>query len=127
MNTTVWKYCVDYGQFQLDLPIDSEILSLQMQDGRPKLWVFVRPHNRTVTRYFQMLMTGSHNAPISRRYIGTVLDGLLVWHLFETLPPITNSDPFTNKNEFVGWPGDGSGLDDLADYNQNEANDYQNE
>lgn len=26
-----------------------------------------------------------------------------------------------------GWPGDGSGEDDLADYNQNEANDYLNE
>lgn len=23
-----------------------------------------------------------------------------------------------------GWPGDGSGTDDLADYNANEANDY---
>jgi hypothetical protein len=22
------------------------------------------------------------------------------------------------------WPGDGSGMDDLEDYNQNEANDY---
>ena len=24
----------------------------------------------------------------------------------------------------TGWPGDGSGEDDLADYNQNEADDY---
>jgi NTP pyrophosphatase (non-canonical NTP hydrolase) len=27
----------------------------------------------------------------------------------------------------VGWPGDGSGLDDLADHNANEADDYRNE
>ena len=27
----------------------------------------------------------------------------------------------------VGWPGDGSGTDDLADYNQNEAYDYMGE
>lgn len=26
-----------------------------------------------------------------------------------------------------GWPGDGSGEDDLADYNANEADDYANE
>jgi len=26
-----------------------------------------------------------------------------------------------------GWPGDGSGEDDLADFNANEANDYLNE
>jgi hypothetical protein len=29
--------------------------------------------------------------------------------------------------ELHGWPGDGSGEDDFADYNQNEANDYTNE
>jgi hypothetical protein len=27
----------------------------------------------------------------------------------------------------AGWPGDGSGMDDLADYNQNEADDYRDE
>ena len=26
-----------------------------------------------------------------------------------------------------GWPGDGSGMDDLADFNANEAMDYTNE
>lgn len=26
-----------------------------------------------------------------------------------------------------GWPGDGSGEDDLADYNANEADDYRDE
>jgi hypothetical protein len=32
-------------------------------------------------------------------------------------------DPY----EFIGWPGDGSGLDDLADFNANEADDYRDE
>lgn len=27
----------------------------------------------------------------------------------------------------MGWPGDGSGEDDLADFNANETNDYLNE
>lgn len=27
----------------------------------------------------------------------------------------------------AGWPGDGSGTDDLADHNQNESDDYRNE
>ena len=27
-------------------------------------------------------------------------------------------------DEYKGWPGDGSGEDDFADYNQNEGNDY---
>lgn len=29
--------------------------------------------------------------------------------------------------EHHGWPGDGSGEDDLADYNANEADDYRDE
>lgn len=33
-----------------------------------------------------------------------------------------------DENEMdSGWPGDGSGMDDFADYNANEANDYANE
>ena len=32
-----------------------------------------------------------------------------------------------NERAHVGWPGDGSGMDDFADYNANEANDYSNE
>ncbi len=32
-----------------------------------------------------------------------------------------------DENESCGWPGDGSGEDDFADYNQNEADDYREE
>ena len=32
-----------------------------------------------------------------------------------------------DERQDAGWPGDGSGADDLADYNQNEANDYRDE
>ena len=31
-----------------------------------------------------------------------------------------------NENDY-GWPGDGSGMDDLADYNAQEARDYDHE
>lgn len=30
----------------------------------------------------------------------------------------------SDEYEHKGWPGDGSGEDDFADYNQNEGNDY---
>lgn len=29
-----------------------------------------------------------------------------------------------NEDQYVGWPGDGSGMDDLQDMMQNEAYDY---
>jgi len=31
------------------------------------------------------------------------------------------------RAETNGWPGDGSGTDDLADHNANEADDYRDE
>jgi hypothetical protein len=36
------------------------------------------------------------------------------------------ADDFSENPE-KGWPGDGSGMDDFADLNQNEANDYREE
>jgi len=42
--------------------------------------------------------------------------------------PYHDAEAYNRKEEnHEGWPGDGSGTDDLADYNQNEANDYCNE
>jgi len=41
-----------------------------------------------------------------------------------------DSRPYDEQEEPYdggGWPGDGSGTDDFADYNANEADDYQNE
>lgn len=33
-----------------------------------------------------------------------------------------------DRNELaVGWPGDGSGTDDFADFSANEVDDYRNE
>jgi hypothetical protein len=32
-----------------------------------------------------------------------------------------------DTEENAGWPGDGSGIDDFADFNQGEADDYRNE
>lgn len=33
----------------------------------------------------------------------------------------------TEETVETGWPGDGGGSDDLADYNANEADDYRDE
>ena len=36
-------------------------------------------------------------------------------------------DEYQAVGEACGWPGDGSGMDDLEDFNQAEADDYRNE
>ena len=42
-------------------------------------------------------------------------------------PIVSTDEEMQECEEQAGWPGDGSGMDDLADYNANEANDYANE
>ena len=48
-------------------------------------------------------------------------------HNQEVLAQAESSEWHAFDREERGWPGDGSGMDDLADYNQNEGNDYWNE
>lgn len=48
---------------------------------------------------------------------GTTYSDLLGMYFFKK----TNEEP---TFEHVGWPGDGSGMDDFEDYNQNEGNDW---
>ena len=40
---------------------------------------------------------------------------------------LAHVEPQEQPYEGGGWPGDGSGTDDLADMNANEADDYRNE
>ena len=45
----------------------------------------------------------------------------------EEMCDVNDSRMYPGEENEAGWPGDGSGTDDLADYNQNEAMDYANE
>ena len=84
---TVLKYPLpDVFDFTLDLPRDCTIRSLQVQAGRPCLWVEVDPNEaRVETRTFKTYGTGAP-MPDGLYYVGTYLvaDGALVWHVYET-------------------------------------------
>ena len=47
-----------------------------------------------------------------------------VSHLMELLGGNEDNERAYQDDEYKGWPGDGSGEDDFADYNQMEGNDY---
>ena len=50
-------------------------------------------------------------------------------NMFESLPSENDNTELAQElsHESQGWPGDGSGEDDLADHNANEADDYRYE
>lgn len=83
---TIYKYPVKITDaFTVDLPVGAEILTVQMQNDEPCMWVLVElePGIRE-TRAFRIYGTG-HMVNDKDSYIGTFQqhDGRLVWHLFE--------------------------------------------
>jgi len=86
--TTIWKYELEITDEQvIEIPRLSTILSVANQGGKLCLWVEVDPSQRTVARHFLIVGTG-HPITVDanlRRFIGSVLIGPFVWHVFEML------------------------------------------
>jgi hypothetical protein len=86
---TIYKYDVpEGGSFELELPPRAQILTVQVQHGRPRIWVLGDTEEKFEVRYFKLIGTGRHykiNPYKIERYIGTfqMEDGTSVFHLFE--------------------------------------------
>lgn len=82
---TIWKYELEVvGSQEIKLPTGFEVLSVQVQNGIPCLWVRVdalRPTHKT-----EIIIHGTgHPVPdTTGKYLGTfqMNGGALVWHVF---------------------------------------------
>lgn len=84
----VYKYLANIGEKTLlVLPIGSKILTVQKQNENICFWVLQSPnHVPTEVRSILKVGTGhSFDDTNQYEYIGTVQDGVLVWHYFEVL------------------------------------------
>ena len=84
---TIWKFPVEItDEFELEMPSDAKILSVQMQNGSPQLWALVDPKSERVLRTFYIVETGNPIcfAPSQSEFVGTFQThgGQLVRHLF---------------------------------------------
>jgi len=85
---SVYKYKLQIGgEQQIELPIDAEILTVQVQRGKLCLWALVDTESVVkVTHRFYVYGTG-HNVHDDehKKYIGTfqLADGDLVFHVFK--------------------------------------------
>lgn len=84
----IFKYEIpikDY--FELNLPKNARILSIQCQLGLPKIWCVVDPHVEFEIRKFTILGTGYQMGSAKMEYIETfqINEGNLVFHLFEII------------------------------------------
>jgi hypothetical protein len=87
---TIFKYKIETTDEQtISMPQGAEILTVQIQNGDPHIWVLVDMTQDDVIRTIEVFGTGNPirdpNAP--RRYVGTyqLRDGRLIFHVFEKL------------------------------------------
>lgn len=81
----IYKYSITHKSVQtIELPIHSQILCVQLQFGKPFIWVRIpNPEAPTIERTFEFSGTGEEIDNTIRQYIGTWQEGPFVWHLFE--------------------------------------------
>jgi hypothetical protein len=89
MIRTIWKYPLKITDEQtIDIPAYGEILSVQVQDSTPCIWVLVNPIVETEPRHFEIYGTGNPfevDLGEHREFIGTFQQDGGVWYLFEKI------------------------------------------
>lgn len=85
---TIYKYPLALtGLQRVEMPKDSEILSVQDQRGTICLWAaFPGDGEYRVSREIEIVGTGNpveSFEKIDRKFLGTVQQGAFVWHIFE--------------------------------------------
>lgn len=88
---TIWKYPLEIVDRQLvAMPIEATILSVDNQHGTVCLWAMVDPTTSLpqlplplTNRVIEIFGTGHPMPEGQREFIGTVIMGALVWHVFE--------------------------------------------
>jgi hypothetical protein len=70
----------------IQLPIDSQVLKVGMQNGIMQMWVLIDPNQKeTSQRNFEIIGTG-HSFEfdyLTHTYIDSLFDGPFVWHIWE--------------------------------------------
>lgn len=87
---TIWKFILQItGEQTVMMPIDAQLLSIQMQRGNLCVWAKVETDGKLEPRKFEIIGTG-HPIPSlvgtgqRRDHLATVqADMGLVWHVFE--------------------------------------------
>lgn len=80
---TIWKYPITDSPCQeIEMPLNAEILCIQLQDNIPTLWVLVETEEPK--RIFDILTyyTGAYCVDRKGQYIGTYQLTGLVYHVF---------------------------------------------
>ncbi len=88
---SIWKFPIERaGKQVIEIPSDAQILSVHLQSGCLCLWAVVSTDSPPETRTISIFGTGHPFDREAGEFIGTVIDGQFVWHVFAETP---NSKP----------------------------------
>ena len=95
-TTAIWRFdaMVD-DVVNLRMPKRARILTVALSDRVQHgfaVWAIVEPAAETETRHLYVVGTGHPLRNPLGRFLGAVIDGPFVWHVFEPAP-IVGSDP----------------------------------
>jgi hypothetical protein len=81
----IYKYELQVAERQsVKMPLNAQILDIQMQHGKPTLWAKVDENSKTEMITIDTYGTGhSMSEDNSLEFLATVQDGGLVWHFFK--------------------------------------------
>lgn len=88
MTNIIWKYELPRKtQFTMEMPKNAKILSLQLQNGKPCLWVVFDTKEKATKqpRKFYIMGTGIEFDNRMSLYVGTYQQEGRIWHLFEVI------------------------------------------
>lgn len=87
MKAQIWKYPIPVtDHFEIEMPGAAQVISVQIQQGKPFIWAIVGPNITPAPRKFRLVGTGNDFKLMpTDKFIGTFQDGPFVWHLFEIL------------------------------------------
>lgn len=90
----IWKYRIDpqpgppgadYATAEITMPLDAQILHLDLQDGQPTIWARVNTHASVKRKGFYVVPTGVDLPEYHLgAYVGTWQKDGLVWHVFRS-------------------------------------------
>ena len=88
--TRIFKYKLEMVTKQtISMPVDAVVLCAQMQCSELYIWAIVDENESCIDWEFLIFGTGDEFNFNNMRYIGTVQQGIYVWHIFNLLK--TNS------------------------------------
>lgn len=85
---TIWKFSLSHlERNEIKVPRGSKLLSVQVQCGRLFVWVLVGEKEASKcdyrTKVVSVYGTGFDVPDDPGRFVGTIVDGEFVWHVFE--------------------------------------------